>query len=160
MTDLNPVVLVHVVAAILLLGPVTVAVSAFPRQATTALSGDTRAAGTAGYLHSMTKNYGLWSTAVPLLGLGALFTDLEYLTSGALHVSILLAVIAWAVLFFVVVPRQKSVVAAFDPEAIEADAAGEVHPAADPVKTAKQLNMFGGIFSALWVIVAILMFFV
>ena len=97
---MNDVVLIaHVVAAILLLGPVTVAISMFPRLALAARDGEAGTVGAARTMHAITRTYGLFSLAVPLLGVGVMFTDLGYyMKAGALHTSILLAVIAWALL--------------------------------------------------------------
>ena len=67
----------HVAAAVLLIGPVTVAVSAFPKAAQNAQSGSEEAVGRASFLHSMSTKYGLISLLVPLLGGGLLAFDWE-----------------------------------------------------------------------------------
>ena len=70
----NFIVIIHVIAAIVLIGPVMIATSQFPKAAHAAHKGDELARGRAQSLHSITKGYGLWSLIVPLLGFGALFT--------------------------------------------------------------------------------------
>ena len=166
---MNLVILIaHVLAAILLLGPVTVAISMFPRLALAARGGEAGAVGAARSMHAITRTYGLWSLAVPLLGFGVMFTDLEnYMKSGALHASILLAIIAWAVLFFLVTPKQRVMMAGLgvadedemtdDPDFRErADKAANL----DWDKAKSQLSMFSGIFALLWFVTAVLMFYI
>lgn len=164
----NFVLIAHVIAAILLLGPVTVAISMFPKVALAAKNGQTENLGTVRTLHAISRTYGTWSLLVPLLGFGVMFTDISlYMKAGALHGSIALAIIAWALLFFLVIPRQRLMMAglgiadqdedANDPEFVErAKKAADL----DWDKQKKQLAMFSGIFSALWVIIALAMFFI
>lgn len=162
----------HVIAAIIFLGPVTVAVSTFQVHAVKAANGNAHAIGAAQALHRVTSTYGFLSAIVPVLGVAVFITDIP--TFGAMprfHVSILLAIIAWALLFFLILPRQRKAlislgVAADDVDATESAAnASAAAPGAntaddgvDLTKTKKQLSMFGGIFSALWLIIAVLMF--
>ncbi|MBZ8177047.1 DUF2269 domain-containing protein [Corynebacterium poyangense] len=151
----------HVIGAILLLGPVTVAVSSFHVQAYQASKGKESARGTAQLLHAITKTYGVISVLVPAIGFALMFTKSGvYWSQGRFHVSILLSVIAWALLIIFIIPRQKRMLGALnlleDGEQQEAEAEGEARIANwDSAK--KQLSMFGGIFSLLWIIVAILM---
>lgn len=164
----NVVLIAHVVAAILLLGPVTVAISMFPRVALAARGGEAGTTGSARTLHAITRTYGLVSLVVPLLGFGVMFTDIgTYIKSGALHTSILLAVIAWALLYFVITPRQAVMLAGLgvagdDELADDPDFRKRVEKAnaMDWDKAKSQLAMFSGIFSALWLITAVLMFFI
>ena len=89
----------HVAAAILLLGPIVVSTSMFPRQAAEAQAGDAAAAGRASILYRISRTYGIASSLVPLLGVAILFGDwAAYNTNYFLHTSIVLAVIAWALL--------------------------------------------------------------
>ena len=164
----NVILIAHVVAAILLLGPVTVAISMFPRLALAARGGEAGTLGAARTMHAITRTYGLWSLAVPLLGFGVMFTDLDsYMKSGALHTSILLAIVAWAVLYFLITPKQRLMMAGLgvtgedemtdDPDFRErADKAANL----DWDKAKGQLSMFSGIFALLWLVTAVLMFFI
>lgn len=162
------IIIAHVLAAILLLGPVTVAISMFPRMALAARNGETSSIGSARTLHAITRTYGMISLLVPLLGFGVMFMDLStYIKAGALHASILLAVIAWALLYFVITPKQRVMMAGLgvtdadeQPDDPDFAARAEKANALDWDKAKGQLAMFSGIFSALWVIVAVLMFYI
>ena len=152
--------ILHVLAALLLLGPITVAVSTFHVRAFEAHEGNSDARGVAKVLHRITRTYGMVSLIVPMLGVGLLLSETSYLKEGRFHVSILLSVIAWALLFFVIVPRQKAMLSALGITAEDAEEGEETSPRAEIANWAKaksQLSMFGGIFSALWVVVAVLM---
>ena len=162
----NLISILHVLAAIVFLGPVTIAVSMFQGRARAAHDGDKHAVGSAATLHRITKTYGFLSLLVPLLGLGLFFTDTVFLKDGRFHASILLSVIAWGILFFLIIPRQKVLMADLGIATDDDDpaAALNVGTTADTTATAvdwatitKKLSMFGGIFSLLWFIVAILM---
>ncbi|WP_425429805.1 DUF2269 domain-containing protein [Corynebacterium pacaense] len=149
-------IMLHVIAAILFLGPVTVATSSFHVRAVEAHNGDTQAAGAAKTLFKITQTYGVLSLLVPLLGLAIMFLDTSYFRQGVFHASIALAVIAWALLFFVIIPRQKKLMGALG--LLEADELeGKTFEVADWAKAKAQLSMFGGIWALLWVIIAVLM---
>ncbi len=151
----------HVLAAILFLGPITVAVSSFQTKAVRAAEGESTAYGAAETLASITKNYGLLSLIVPVIGLTIFLTDMAtYGKMGQFHASILLSVIAWALLFFLIIPKQQKALDALRAQATDAPASTKAVDTADFdwAKTKSQLSMFGGIFSLLWVIIAVLMF--
>lgn len=148
---MNFLIALHVLAAILFLGPVTVAVSSFQVKALKASEGDVASRGAAQTLANITKNYGMLSAIVPVIGITIFLTDMAaYGKMGQFHASILLAVIAWALLFFLIVPRQQ--------KALDALANPGAEGSFDWAKMKSQLSMFGGIFSLLWVVIAILMF--
>ena len=153
--------ILHVVAALLLLGPVTVAVSTFHVRAREAHNGNDLARGSVRTLFTITNTYGLISLIVPLLGVGLLLSNMFYLREGRFHASILLSVIAWGILFFLIVPRQKKMMAALglsdDDDGVPSEKRTGEATIENWDKAVSQLSMFGGIFSALWVIVAILM---
>nr|WP_234039068.1 DUF2269 domain-containing protein [Corynebacterium pygosceleis] len=163
----NLISILHVLAAIVFLGPVTIAVSMFQGRARAAHDGDRAATGSAALLHRITKTYGFLSLLVPLLGLGLFFTDTAFLKDGRFHASILLSVIAWGILFFLIIPRQKVLMADLgvatdddDPAAalnVGKDTGAGTSTTVDWTATTKKLSMFGGIFSLLWFIVAVLM---
>lgn len=147
---------IHVIAAILLVGPVMVSTSMFPAQIATAKGGNT---GALGVLHRITKTYGLFSAIVPVLGVAVFLTDLAtYGKQGQFHASIALAIVAWALLIFVVVPKQKAVVAALGGDTDTVQAAAPADKPVDLEKSRSQIAMFSGIFNLLWIIIAILMF--
>ncbi|KXB54290.1 hypothetical protein [Corynebacterium sp. DNF00584] len=147
---------IHVIAAILLVGPVMVSTSMFPAQIVNAQGGNT---GALSILHRITKTYGLFSAIVPVLGVAVFLTDLAtYGKQGQFHASIALAIVAWALLIFVVIPKQKAVVAALGGDTDTVQAAAPADKPVDLEKSRSQIAMFSGIFNLLWIIIAILMF--
>lgn len=140
---------IHVLAAVLLMGPVMITVSAYQGQMMKAKDGDAKALGAATTLHRLTSQYGPLSAIVPVAGIAVFLTNLSAFGSeGRFHVSILLAVIAWVILIAVIIPRQKKTLAALE--------GGD--QVVDFAKEKKQLSMFGGIFNLLWIVTALLMF--
>ncbi|MDN6709662.1 MAG: DUF2269 domain-containing protein [Corynebacterium casei] len=140
---------IHVLAAVLLMGPVMITVSAYQGQMMKAKDGDTKALGAATTLHRLTSQYGPLSAIVPVAGIAVFLTNLSAFGSeGRFHISILLAIIAWVILIAVIIPRQKKTLAALE--------GGD--QVVDFAKEKKQLSMFGGIFNLLWIITALLMF--
>lgn len=136
----------HVLAAIVLIGPVMVATSLFPAQLEAAAK-NPQSRGGAHFAQQICATYGLFSALVPVLGIAVFLSDIStYATMGQFHAAILLSVIAWALLLIMIVPRQKKALAALD------------EPGADITKDRKQLAMFAGIFNLLWFICAVLMF--
>jgi hypothetical protein len=140
---------VHILAAILCIGPVTIAASMFPPIARRTLSADSIGtdAGSLQVLHRITRIYAWASLAVPVFGF-ALAGSMKVMDEAWLIVSIVLTLIAALVLAFLVVPAQAAVLAA-------TDATPEVRSGV--LSKAKQLSMTSGIFSLLWVIVLVLM---
>src|SRR5699024_2963376 len=139
----------HVLAAVLLMGPVMITVSTYQAHMRQAKDGDAKALGAATTLHRLTSQYGPLSAIVPILGLALFLTNMSVFgTQGRFHVSILLSVIAWVILVALIILRQKKILAALecgDRSVVFAD-----HK--------KKLSMFGGIFNLLWVVTAIMMF--
>lgn len=149
-------ILLHVLAAILFLGPVTVAVSSFHARAYAAHGGDEQAKGAATTLYKVTQTYGNLSLLVPLIGFAVMFTGDDYWSDGRFHASIALSVVAWVILYFLIYPRQKKMMGALgllDADELE----GQSFEITDWDKAKSLLSMFGGIFSLLWVMIAILM---
>jgi len=150
-------VFVHVAAAILLLGPVMVATSMFPGQAEKAQAGGEESTGRDAMLHSITNRYGVLSLLVPLLGAAVLIADWDvYKTNYWFHTAIILSVIAWAILFFMVVPQQRKIMGS-----LGALAPGEADPSdrTSNFESAKAKTAAGaGVFNLLWFLVLILMF--
>lgn len=147
----------HVAAAIILLGPVVVATSMFPSEAVKARAGAEESVGRASVLHKITKNYGLLSLLVPLLGGVVMAFDWDlYHTNYWLHTAIILSAIAWGILYFMVIPQQRRIMGslgALDPA--DADPADRT---ANFEKSKAQASAGAGIFNLMWVLVLGLMF--
>ncbi|WP_461072281.1 DUF2269 family protein [Streptomyces pseudoechinosporeus] len=165
---------VHVIAAILAIGPVTVAASMFPPSARRALAepGDSQALETVRMLHRICRVYATVGVVVPVFGF-ATAGAMGVLGDAWLIVSIALTGLAATVLIAVVLPRQTALLETA--EAAEAGAAdtdtsteaaggnqntdntsGATKTAPD-TRTTAQLAMSTGIFNLLWVTVTILM---
>jgi hypothetical protein len=137
---------VHVLAAILAVGPVAVAASMFPAAVRRALAdpGDVRAAAVVSVLHRICRVYAVVGVVVPVFG---------FATAGRLHVlgdtwlivSIALTAAAAAVLIALVLPGQSALVAALD----------DAEPGL--ARAAGRLGMYAGMFNLLWATVTILM---
>ena len=141
-------VFLHVAAAILLIGPVCVSTSSFQTQMAKAAQGDHAALGSARVLHNITNTYGYISAIVPILGLGVFLSDISaYKSEVNFHIAILVAIIAWCLLFFVILPKQKKAMAA-----LESTESFNYAAAKEP------LSAFGGVFNLLWIICLILMY--
>lgn len=149
---------IHAIAAILFLGPAIVANSQFHVRAYDAHNGNTQAAGSAKTLFKISQSYGMLSLLVPLLGIAIMLLDWSfYKSEGQFHAAIALSVITWALLLFVIFPRQKKMMGALD--LLEDDEqAAKTYEIENWDKAKSQLSMFGGIWALLWVIIAVLMF--
>ncbi|WP_406723733.1 hypothetical protein WJ438_02270 [Streptomyces sp. GD-15H] len=140
---------VHVLAAIIAVGPVTVAASMFPpavRRAVPA-GGDGPAATavtTAGVLHRICGAYARAGIAVPVLGLATALA-MGVPGEGRLLASIALTAAAAGVLIALVLPRQEELVEQLT-EGRSVDRQATV-----------RLAVFTGVFNLLWVTVTILM---
>ncbi|ANR62223.1 hypothetical protein C627_06245 [Corynebacterium glutamicum ZL-6] len=149
---------IHAIAAILFLEPATVANSQFHVRAFDAHNGNTQAAGSAKTLFKISQSYGMLSLLVPLLGIAIMLLDWSfYKSEGQFHAAIALSVITWALLLFVIFPRQKKMMGALG--LLEDDEqAAKTYEIENWDKAKSQLSMFGGIWALLWVIIAVLMF--
>ncbi|GHD89386.1 protease [Streptomyces naganishii] len=113
---------VHVLAAIVAVGPVTVAASMFPPAARRALDpppGGPRAAdavATVELLHRICRVYAVVGVVVPVFGF-ATAKNMGVLGDAWLIASIVLTALAAAVLVVLVLPRQEAVVRGLLPEA-------------------------------------------
>ncbi|HET6859379.1 MAG TPA: hypothetical protein VFH94_20105 [Streptomyces sp.] len=140
---------VHVLAAILTVGSITVAASMFPRYALKALDGeeqDGRAAGIAALLHRICRVYAVVGVAVPVFGI-ATGKQLGVLTDAWLIASLALTVIAAGILGLLILPGQERLLTP-DPDLPD-------RAALRPV--ASRLAMLTGIFNVLWAVVVVLM---
>ncbi|TDD23042.1 DUF2269 family protein [Kribbella turkmenica] len=138
---------VHVLAAIIFVGPVTVAASMFPPLARRALAADQPETAELKVLHRISRGYAIGGLSVPVFGI-AVGAGLGVLTDYWLIVSMILTAIAAGVLAFVVLPAQGRVLAA-------ADGAPEARDRVLP--QAKSLSMTTGVFALLWAVVVVLM---
>ncbi|MEU9183102.1 protease [Streptomyces sp. NPDC048484] len=154
----------HVLVAIVAVGPVTVAASMFPPSARRALAdpGDPRATETVRLLHRICRVYAAVGIAVPVLGF-ATALSMGVLSDAWLVVSMVLTGIAAAVLLALVLPRQEELLEALEAEPAGVGAvAGATEVAASTrgtrnTRSTVRLAMFTGIFNLLWATVTILM---
>lgn len=135
----------HVMAAIIAVGPVTVAASMFPATLRRA-PGDART--TLRTLHRICRVYAGIGIAVPLFGL-ATASSLGVLGNTWLITSILLAAAASGVLTLLVLPAQDRALA---------ETTSSTSPSPAPISSLPgRLAMMTGIFNLLWATVTVLM---
>ncbi len=139
----------HVLAAILAIGPVTVAASMFPPAVRRAAAGggdgpDRKAVTTLALLHRICRVYARLGIAVPLLGLATALA-MGVLGDGWLITSVTLTAVAAGTLLAFVLPRQDELLGQVS----------EQRPV-DRSSTA-QLAMSTGVFNLLWATVTVLM---
>ncbi|WP_326951914.1 hypothetical protein [Amycolatopsis sp. NBC_01286] len=127
---------VHVLAAILAVGPVAVAASMFPAAVRRVAAGGDLT--TVTVLHRICRVYAYVAIAVPVFGFGVAGT-MHVMGDPWLIVSIGLTAVAAAVLAFVVLPGQRRQLAAPTPG------------------TVSRLGMTTGVFNLLWAAVTVLM---
>jgi len=133
---------VHVLAAIVAIGPVTVAASMFPPAARRAMAapGDARATETVRLLHRICRVYATVGVVVPVFGF-ATASSMGVLGDAWLIVSIALTALAALVLVALVLPRQSALL----------EGSGGSREAT------VRLAMFTGMFNLLWAAVTVLM---
>jgi uncharacterized membrane protein len=131
---------VHVLAAILAVGPVAVAASMFPAAVR---RGDLKSVT---LLHRICRVYAYAAVAVPIFGFGVAGT-MHVMGDPWLIVSIGLTAVAAAVLALLVLPRQKRLLAELTGESTS-DTLGQ---------RAARLAMVTGVFNLLWAVVTVLM---
>lgn len=143
----------HLLVAVLCIGPVAVAVSMFPRRARAALTEGPEQAGAQSsvrLLHRISNVYALIGIGVPVLGIGTA-QAMHVLGNAWLITSIVLTAVAAGVLLLLVLPGQQATVDALDAtedrDAETARAVGMI----------KKLPMTAGVFNLLWAAVLVLM---
>ena len=139
----------HVLAAIVFVGPVTVAVSLFPRFAREAAEAGRQTSALA-LLHRISRAYAVLGLSVPVLGI-ALAGRLGVLGDAWVVVSLVLTLVAALVLAVVILPNQIRLMAALavpEPRGL---------PVAVRTAVAARLGMASGVFSLLWAVVVVLM---
>ncbi|MET9889363.1 DUF2269 family protein [Streptomyces sp. NPDC006465] len=142
---------VHVIAAIVAIGPVTVAASMFPPAARRVLDAPdgADALATTRLLHRICRVYAVVGVVVPVFGF-ATANSMGVLGDTWLIVSIALTALAAVVLAALVLPRQSAILEGLTPEGLTPEGAG------DRAATVR-LAMFTGIFNLLWATVTVLM---
>lgn len=128
----------HVGAAILFLGPTTLATSAFARYA----APETREVAEA--LHHVTRSYGMAMLVIPAIGV-ALAAQRGLLTQGWLLASSVLFVLALYLLGALIVPAQA--------RALDALSGKQVVPGS----LRRRLHLGAGLFALCWVVILALM---
>ncbi|WP_017575872.1 DUF2269 family protein [Nocardiopsis kunsanensis] len=151
----NLLLSIHVIAAILAIGPITVAASMFPRFVAPRPAGDTgveeRTPAGAALLHQICRGYTVVGIAVPVFGI-ATGMQMGALGEAWLLISVVLTAIAAALLVWSILPGQKRLLALpptdpeEDPESAEATRSGTA-----------RLAMVTGVFNLLWVVIVVLM---
>ena len=138
----------HVLAAIVAIGPVTVAASMFPAAVRREDAGrpDAQGPASARTLHGICRVYAHLAIAVPVFGF-ATASALHVLGSAWLISSIILTTLAAAVLGLLVLPSQR---------ALLSTASGPITEPVSRSATAR-LAMLTGVFNLLWATVTVLM---
>ncbi|WP_406151526.1 DUF2269 family protein [Streptomyces sp. NBC_01012] len=142
----------HVLAAVLAVGPVTVAASMFPKTLRRAHSGapeDSEALAGLRTLHRICRVYAGIGVAVPVFGF-ATASSLDVLGSGWLITSIVLTTAAAAILGLLILPAQDNALTA-------AQTPGAAPGTGPVVHSAARLAMLTGVFNLLWATVTVLM---
>uniref|UniRef100_A0AAU3H3D8 DUF2269 domain-containing protein n=1 Tax=Streptomyces sp. NBC_01401 TaxID=2903854 RepID=A0AAU3H3D8_9ACTN len=139
----------HVLAAVLAIGPVTVAASMFPKALRHAHSAPDDSEALAGLrtLHRICRVYAGIGIAVPVFGF-ATASSLGALGSGWLITSIVLTTAAAAILGLLILPAQDNALTA-----VQTPGSGP----GSAVHSAARLAMLTGVFNLLWATVTVLM---
>ena len=144
----------HVLAAIIAVGPVTVAASMFPPTARRALADpeDPPALASVRLLHRVCRVYAAIGVTVPVFGF-AVAGRMHAMGDPWLVASIVLTALAAAALAGSVLPRQRGILASIH----RATAAGPQATAVRGQRVIIQLAMITGVFNLLWATVTVLM---
>jgi hypothetical protein len=127
----------HVLAAIVAIGPVTVAASMFPGATRRAMAAPDRDLTVLRTLHRICRVYAVLGLAVPVFGFAT--AGVMGVTGNAwVIISIALTALAAGVLALLILPRQQAILD-------------------DPKRTPAQLAMYTGMFNVLWATVTVLM---
>ncbi|MFF2861514.1 hypothetical protein ACFVSX_16650 [Streptomyces rubiginosohelvolus] len=142
----------HVIAAVLAIGPVTVVASMFPKalRRAHAAPGDREAYAALLLLHRICRVYAGVGIAVPVFGF-ATASSLGVLGSAWLIVSVLLTAAAAAVLVLLILPAQGRALATVSPPGAGVGGEPSMH------RVAGRLAMLTGVFNLLWATVTVLM---
>ncbi|KIH99560.1 membrane protein [Streptomonospora alba] len=148
---------IHVLAAILTIGPIAVAASMFPPAARAAHQSPDAPAKTAvvRVLHRITRVYAVVGILVPVFGL-ATGASLGVLGDAWLIVSMILTAAAAVVLIALILPAQGHTLTVLEP-AVTPEAVRPVEEAPDRI--GRRLAMHTGVFNVLWAVVVVLMIY-
>lgn len=146
---------IHVLAAVVFVGPVTVAASTFPRyvraaadRAASAASGQPDAATiSAAAMHRICRTYAVSAVTVPVFGV-ATAAALDVLTQSWVVVLMALTVAAGLLLALAVVPQQRRVLRLLGRPPVAAAAVG---------RSVRRLAALTGAFNLTWAVVVVLM---
>lgn len=145
---------VHVLAAILTIGPVTIAASMFAPavRASLAAPDDPGKVAVVRVLYRITRVYTVVGIVVPVFGI-ATGASLGVLGDLWLIVSMVLTAVAAVVLAVIIVPGQRRVVATIGADPVEPGRA------AGAARASRKLVMSTGMFNLLWAVVVVLMIY-
>ncbi|MFE1884230.1 DUF2269 family protein [Streptomyces diastatochromogenes] len=144
---------IHVLAAILLIGPVTIAATLFPRFARQALADgpdQQSAKGSVRLLHRICRVYAVAGISVPAVGIGTAQV-MGVMGSAWLIASMALTAVAAVLLGIAVLGTQDNVVAQLDKPDHTSTAAESL------IARLPRLSMITGLFALTWLIVVVLM---
>ncbi|MFE5842854.1 DUF2269 family protein [Streptomyces niveus] len=148
---------IHVLASILVVGPIAVAASMFPRYARQTAGEDGHSVSATVLLHRICSGYAIVGVAVPVFGI-ATGAQLGVLTDAWLLTSIVLTTIAAAILALAILPGQESMIESAAAAAAAADGTGTgTGDGADTKRAAARLAGLTGVFNLLWAVVVVLM---
>lgn len=149
---------VHVLAAIVAIGPVAVAASMFPPSARKALAEptDARALSTVQVLHRICQVYATVGVVVPVFGF-ATAQNMGVLGDTWLIVSIALTALAAVVLGALVLPRQAALMEGIVDTKTKTDTDTDTGAGGTARRATARLAMVTGLFNLLWATVTILM---
>ncbi|MFD8001738.1 DUF2269 family protein [Streptomyces mirabilis] len=144
---------IHVLAAILLIGPVTIAASLFPRFARQALAAGPEqqsAEGSVRLLHRICRVYAVAGISVPAFGIGTAEV-MGVMGSAWLIASMALTAVAAVLLGIAVLGTQDDVVTQLDEPQQDSTATESL------IARLPRLSMITGLFALAWLIVVVLM---
>jgi len=141
---------IHVLAAVILIGPITAAASVFPRYAKDVLRSVDRSKApgllVAAAMHRITRGYATPALAVPVFGIG-LGAAMQVLGQTWVIVSMALTAVAALLLVLQIIPIQSSVLTQL------ADGSAN----AGTARAVRLLAVFTGLFATTWAVVVVLM---
>ncbi|MGW8451724.1 DUF2269 family protein [Streptomyces niveus] len=146
---------IHVLASILVVGPIAVAASMFPRYARRTAGDDGHSVGATVLLHRICSGYAIVGVAVPVFGI-ATGAQLGVLTDAWLLTSIVLTTIAAAILALAILPGQERMIESAEAAAADGTGTG-TGDGADTKRAAARLAGLTGVFNLLWAVVVVLM---
>ncbi|MEV8363462.1 DUF2269 family protein [Streptomyces niveus] len=146
---------IHVLASILVVGPIAVAASMFPRYARQTAGEDGHSVSATVLLHRICSGYAIVGVAVPVFGI-ATGAQLGVLTDAWLLTSIVLTTIAAAILALAILPGQESMIESAAAAAADGTGTG-TGDGADTKRAAARLAGLTGVFNLLWAVVVVLM---